>query len=48
MSQWHREHPELEGVEGADPWMEHESHRQAREELVRMGLVFVEEEGDEE
>jgi len=48
MSAWHREFPELEGVEGIDPWMEHESHRAAREELIRMGLVFEEEEDEDE
>jgi len=47
MSHWHRCNPELEGTE-SDPWMDHESHRQARAELVRMGLVFVEDEEDED
>lgn len=47
MSQWHRDHPELCGTD-ADPWMSVPVHRQAVDELRRMGMVFVEDDEEDE
>jgi hypothetical protein len=47
MGEWHRENPDLVGTD-ADPWMQHDLHRQAYNELRRMGLVWRPEDDETE
>lgn len=45
MSQWHRDNPELMGTE-ADPWMRHESYRNALGSLAELKREMLAEQRD--